>query len=100
MKKFLDNLKPKNTFVVFTHCDWDKPTDEFIKEKLASLKTYCELDVPAANAVLFDKTKESLEEFVSKFVKGKTHVKNDVKEEVKGYGDEVIKSAQQIDDKY
>jgi len=42
MKKFLENLKPENTYICFTHCDESKPpiTMEFVKEKIASLKKY------------------------------------------------------------
>jgi GTPase involved in cell partitioning and DNA repair len=72
MKKFLDNLKPKNTFIVFTHCDKnsEQKDEEFIKKKLASLKKFVDLDIPFENVVLFDKTKECLEEFVEKMVPG------------------------------
>lgn len=31
MKNFLDNLKPKNTFIVFTHCDQAEPDEKFLK---------------------------------------------------------------------
>jgi hypothetical protein len=52
MLKFLDNLKPLNTFIVFTHCDKAGEDDEvtideaFIKSKLESIKKYTKLDIP------------------------------------------------------
>jgi hypothetical protein len=46
MKIFLDNLKPKNTFIVFTHCDENKPDEKFLIAKLASMKKYGKLEIP------------------------------------------------------
>lgn len=78
MRKFLDNLKPENTFICFTHCDTKDPTDSFLKGKIASIKKYCKLEVPEENIIKFSKTVESLESFVENFVKGEITVAEDL----------------------
>jgi hypothetical protein len=70
MKKFLENLKPANTYICFTHCDQGQPTEKFKKEKIKSLKTYGELEIPEANVIFFDNTKESLKGFVERMAPG------------------------------
>ena len=51
MKKFLDNLKPENTFICFTHCDENKIDKTFIKAKLNSLKKFGDLEIPFENVI-------------------------------------------------
>jgi len=71
MLKFLENLKPLNTFITFTHCDKvdeSEMNEEYIKDKLKSIKKYTKLTIPFENVVLFDKTKASLDKFVEDFV--------------------------------
>ena len=69
MCKFLENLKPKSTFLCFTFCDKEMPKEKFVKEKLATIKKYCDLEVPAENVIFFKNTKQSLEDFITNFVK-------------------------------
>ena len=66
MKKFIDHLKTDNIFIAFTHCDNEKSKvdEDFINKKLASLKKFMKLEIPKENIILFDKTSDSLEEFV------------------------------------
>jgi hypothetical protein len=45
------------------------PKDKFVKDKLATIKKYCDLEVPTDNVIFFKNTKESLEDFITKFVK-------------------------------
>lgn len=70
MKKFLDNLKPENTFICFTHCDLKETTEKLITSKLASIKKYCKLEIPNENIIKFANSVESLQDFVENFVKG------------------------------
>lgn len=44
------------------------------------MKKYVKLDIPKENVVLFDKTKESLEEFVNNFVHGEAYITEDLEE--------------------
>ena len=64
MKKFLENLAPKSTFLCLTHCDESPPKPKFIKEKLEAIKKYCGLEILPENVVQFQKTADSLIEFV------------------------------------
>lgn len=74
MKKFLENLKPLNTFICFTHCDESHIDDKFIKEKLASFKKFGKLEIPEDNVILFSKNVDSLKEFVANMVKGEINI--------------------------
>ena len=80
MKRFLTNLQPENIFVCFTHCDESTPDAEFIKEKIASIKQYGKIEVPEENVILFDNSKESLEDFVADIVPGDVHIVDDIEE--------------------
>lgn len=80
MRKFLDNLKPINTYLCFTHCDESPPTAKFIKDKLGSLKKFGHLDIPPGNVIKFDKTKESLEVFIDEMVPGEIRIAEDLEE--------------------
>jgi GTP-binding protein EngB required for normal cell division len=53
MQKFLDNLKPKATFLCFSFCDKQMPDEKFTKSKIASIKKYCGLEIPYENVVYF-----------------------------------------------
>jgi hypothetical protein len=66
-KVFLENLEPENTFVVFTHCDHPeaKKRVKFTTKKVESLRKASGINIPKGNVILFDKTKESLEELVA-----------------------------------
>ena len=70
MNKFLENLKPMNTFLCFTHCDKHTIDDEFIKEKVNSLKKFGKIEIPEENVILFRKNMKSLESFVANMVRG------------------------------
>jgi len=78
MKNFLEGLKPKNTFICFTHCDENKIDDKFIKEKLKSLIKYGKIEIPFENVIKFNKTQESLESFVKNMVHGKINFVEDL----------------------
>ena len=60
MNKFIDNIEPSRVFLVFTHCDRDKPVRDVIKGKLAMFQKYCGLKIPEANRILFGNKKENL----------------------------------------
>lgn len=53
MQKFLENLKPKATFLCFTFCDKQMPDEKFTRSKIASIKKYCGLEIPFENVVYF-----------------------------------------------
>ena len=89
MKKFLDNLKPQNTFICFTHCDEKKVDQKFIKEKIASLKRYGDLEIPEDNIILFDKTQKSLEEFVANMVPGNIRISKKIDEALDNFDDDM-----------
>lgn len=91
MKSFLDHLQPDNTFICFTHCDHEaaKPDKNFIAKKIKALKKYTKLEIPLENVILFDKTKESLKDFVSKMVRGTITVAEDIEERVVEFDQEM-----------
>ena len=94
MKKFLENLQPKSTFLVITHCDKKDPDAVFIKNKLESIKKYCGLEIPVENVVKFQNSADSLVAFVvDKFVEGKIHIVEEKQEEVKDLKEEIQVSA-------
>jgi predicted GTPase len=80
MANFLKGLKAENTFIIFTHCDLQKPKEDFIEKKIKSLEKYCgeDLTIKRDNVILFEKTKESLQNFVDNFVKGKVFFEDDL----------------------
>ena len=85
MKKFLENLAPKSTFLCVTHCDESPPKDKLIKDKLASIKKYCGVEILPENVVLFKKTADSLREFVDAFVPGEIHIVEEEEEEIEEF---------------
>jgi len=89
MKKFLENLKPLNTFICFTHCDESDIDEEFIRAKLASLKKYGKLEIPEENVILFDKNVKSLKEFVANMVEGEINITNDLEEALDAFDEEM-----------
>lgn len=60
MNKFLEKLRPQNTYLCFTHCDKQMPEEKWVLKKLKSLVKYGGVDIPLSNVIYFDKTKESL----------------------------------------
>lgn len=100
MKKFLENLKPKNTFLCFTHCDENDADEKFMKEKRQSLKKFGDLEVPEENVIKFEKSKESLEEFVAKFVKGNIKIVDNTKAALQSFDDDLPVIAKDVDRVY
>lgn len=80
MQKFLLDVKPKNTFVCFTHCDESMPDKKFIKEKIESLKKFGGIEVLQENVILFKNSKESLEEFIENMVPGNIKISDEIDE--------------------
>ena len=97
MKKFLDNLKPANTFICFTHCDESCPTKEFIDEKLASYKKYGKLEIPEENIILFDRTQESLQDFVASMVPGEIKIVDNIDEALVEFDEGLPSIAKNVD---
>lgn len=64
MSTFLEKLQPENAFLVITHCDLEKPDDALLKKKLESINKHLSSEIPESNIILFDKTPDSLEDFV------------------------------------
>ena len=60
MNKFIDNIDPSRVFLVFTHCDIDKPDRDLINGKFAMFQNYCGLKIPKANKILFGNEKMNL----------------------------------------
>ena len=89
MKKFLENLAPKSTFLCLTHCDESLPKAKFIQEKLASIKKYCGLEIPEANVVQFKNSMDSLKDFVEMFVEGQIHIVEEEEEEIEEFREEI-----------
>ena len=89
IKKFIEHLKPENTFIVLTHCDLTKPDLGYIRNKLRSIKTYTNLDIPIDNVVLFNKTSNSLEEFIANMVEGDMNIAPSIKELAVEYEEEL-----------
>ena len=95
MSTFLENLKPKNTYICFTHCDMmgndgEVVIDEtFIKSKLASFKKYGKIDIPFENVVLFDKSIDSLKEFVGEIERGKVKIAEDIEDLIEDFEEDL-----------
>ena len=70
ISKFFKNFEHKKVYMVITHCDVEKPTDEFITDKLAAFNNYGGVDIPAENVILFNNTPESLNLLVEKVENG------------------------------
>jgi GTP-binding protein EngB required for normal cell division len=66
IKTMIDNVEPKNTFMILTHCDLLKPSEKVISGKLASFNRYGPLKIQPENVVEFDDSTKSLEKFVEK----------------------------------
>jgi nitroimidazol reductase NimA-like FMN-containing flavoprotein (pyridoxamine 5'-phosphate oxidase superfamily) len=98
MAKFLKGLDPKNVFYAFTHCDLEKPADDWIEKKIASFEKYSKLEVPKENFILFDNTKTSLMEFVDMLVEGDMEFEEDLDEKVEEL-DKALEDAQKFVDK-
>jgi len=97
MKKFLENLAPKSTFLCVTHCDESPPKPTFIKEKLESIKKYCGLQILPENVVQFKKTADSLSEFVDAFVQGEMHIVEEEEEEIEEFKEMIEETTKQYD---
>lgn len=61
-------------------------TEIFIDDKLESLKKYTTLSIERQNVVLFNKTSDSLEEFVEKILKGNAHVVENINDKLEEFG--------------
>ena len=96
-KKFLENLKAENIYLCLTHCDNNPPDEKFIKSKIESYKKYGQIDILEENVILFDNTKESLEEFVDNIVPGDMHIVEDIDEALEEYENEMPVIAKQVD---
>ena len=66
IRTMIDNVEPKNTFMILTHCDLLKPSEEVISGKLGSFNRYGPLKIQPENVVEFDDSTKSLEKFVEK----------------------------------
>lgn len=101
MQKFLENLEPLNTFIVFTHCDRvDEETtldEKYIKDKLKSIKKYTKLEIPFENVILFDKTMDSLEDFVENMVEGEINVAEDIEDLVDTFDEDLPEIVSRVD---
>jgi hypothetical protein len=78
--KMIANSKAEDTFIVVTHCDKEKPSEEFITGKLNSFKEYGPLAIPPENVIKFDNTTESLSEFISKLKPSNMHFHENLEE--------------------
>ena len=96
-KKFLEDLKPENIYLCFTHCDKNPPDETFIKAKIASYKKYGQIEIPEKNVITFDNTKESLEDFVANIVPGDMHIVDDIDEALEEYEYEMPVIVKQVD---
>ena len=76
------------------------PEQKFIEEKIQSFKKYINLEIPEKNVILFDKTKESLEEFVENQIKGNIKINRDTEECIKRMEEEIQDMAQKYDKVY
>ena len=97
MKKFLLELKPKNTFICFTHCDESMPGEKFIKEKVESLKKFGGIEVYQDNVIIFQNSKKSLEDFIEKMVPGNIKISERIEEEVEDFDDGMQQIAETVD---
>ena len=81
---------------MITHCDKIKPDQPWITSKLAALTRYTGVTIPEENVVLFDKTRESLENFAQHFQNGDMTVKN-VSDAIETFDREVEDNAKNVD---
>jgi len=97
MKSFLDGLKPRNTFICFTHCDKLKD-DKFFTAKIKSISKYTNLEIPNHNVIKFDYTAESLKDFVANMVEGDIHIPEDMDDRLDEFDCELPRVAKQVDE--
>ena len=71
--KYFENFDAKKVFLVYTHCDMQKPTDKEIVDKIAAYKQYGKIDISRENVVFFNNTAESLEGMVQAIKPGNMH---------------------------
>ena len=66
--EFVEQLKKENTIMVMTHCDQAPPDDKYMKEKI---KSYVDagLEIQQQNLVQYDKTPESLKNYMQSLLK-------------------------------
>ncbi len=97
MIQFMKGLKPENVFVAFTHCDLQKPSEKWIKEKIQSFKKLGLDDIPDENMIYFEKDVKSLKNFVDKFVKGDIEFEENLPEKVKNVDKDLEKACKELD---
>ena len=69
--------------MILTHCDYERPTDQFIADKIASFKECGEFEIPRDHVVLFDKTPASLLPNFQKLSPGNMQFVENLPEKVK-----------------
>ena len=92
------NSKAEDTFVVITHCDKEKPSEQFISGKLNSFAKYGSLVIPPNNVIKFNNTTESLREFISKLKTSNMHFHENLKEKADEIGKELPGDFKRQDD--
>ena len=59
-----------------------------------NIKKYTKVEIQRENVVLFNNKVDSLKDFVEKFVKGQAHLKEDIREEIKEFSEQVKDAAE------
>lgn len=80
ISKLFANYKPKNVFLVVTHCDLKVPEEELIQGKLASFKNNGNVTIPRDNVILFNNTQESLIPLLEKVKPSNMHFHKNIEE--------------------
>ena len=70
ISKFFKNFDSRHVFLIITHADVKKPSDDFIAEKLAAFKKIGQVDIPRDNVIVYANNPEQLKELLPKISRG------------------------------
>ena len=70
ISKFFKNFDSRHVFLIITHADVKKPSDDFIAEKLAAFKKIGQVDIPRDNVIVYANNPEQLKEILPKISPG------------------------------
>lgn len=70
ISKFFKNFDARHVFLIITHADVEKPSDDFIAEKLAAFNKIGQIDIPKDNVVVYANNPEQLKELIPKISRG------------------------------
>ena len=70
ISKFFKKFDSRHVFLIITHADIEKPSDDFIAEKIAAFKNIGQIDIPRDNVICYANNTEQLKELIPKISHG------------------------------